>query len=151
MMKKLKEKKARKRVGSAEVSRLEYKYSRDYKVTLFCFLLPISCDRRQKEAYNWVMHCKQCVCAFLCVCVHVCVPTTINKIFKGLQAGLTLSSVPCPRLHTTDLIGSQSVYPTKQKDNKLTLMPSFSLCSTQTWAHTHTHTHTDIGLLQLSG
>lgn len=39
------------RVGSAEVSRVEYKYSRDYKVTLFCFLLPISCDRTQKEAY----------------------------------------------------------------------------------------------------
>lgn len=47
----MKEWKGKKRGRSAEVSRVEYKYSRDYKVTLFCFLLPISCDRTQKEAY----------------------------------------------------------------------------------------------------
>ncbi len=105
-------------MGSAEASRVEYKYSRDYKVTLFCFLLPISCDRRQKEAYYWVMHCKLCVC----VCVCVCAPMAINKIFKVSSQA---SSCPlCPVPGCIPLI-SQSVYPAKQRDNKWTLMPSF--------------------------
>lgn len=30
----------------AKVSRVEYKHSRDYKVTPFCSLLPVSCDKR---------------------------------------------------------------------------------------------------------
>lgn len=45
------ERKRERRVESAQVSRVEYKYSGDYKVTLFCSLLPISSDRTQKEAY----------------------------------------------------------------------------------------------------
>lgn len=32
--------------GVTKVSRVEYKHSRDYKVTLLCSLLPVSCDKR---------------------------------------------------------------------------------------------------------
>lgn len=47
MIKKWKEKEGRgKGEGGAKVSRVEYKHSGDYKVTLLCSLLPVSCDKR---------------------------------------------------------------------------------------------------------
>lgn len=36
----------RRKGRGARVRRVEYKHSRDYKVTLFCSLLPVSCDKR---------------------------------------------------------------------------------------------------------
>lgn len=46
MIKEWKEKGGEERGEGAKVCRAEYKHSRDYKVTVFCSLLTVSCDKR---------------------------------------------------------------------------------------------------------
>lgn len=140
---KRRQKREKRSVRSTEVSRVEYKYSRDYKVTLFCFLLPISCDRTQKEAYYWVMHCK--LGAYVCVCPW----PLITSLRDPVRPRLVLCALSWAVYHWPH---SLFIHPHREITNGHLYHHFLSV------SHLHTHTNLRVGIswhwptpLQLNG